>query len=43
LQQAGLNAIQQDSKVEILVDEFSGFQMNILMIHRQKAVVSAAS
>jgi tetratricopeptide (TPR) repeat protein len=39
--QAGLNEIR-DSKVEILVDEFSAFQMNVLIMHRQKVVAAAA-
>jgi hypothetical protein len=40
--QAGLNAIQ-DSKVEILVDEFSVFQMNVMIMHGQKTVAAAAA
>jgi tetratricopeptide (TPR) repeat protein len=40
--QAGLNRILQDSKVEILEDEFHAFQMNVLIMHRQKVVAAAA-
>jgi hypothetical protein len=41
--QAGLNRILQDSKVEILEDEFSALQMNVLIVHGHKAVTSAAA
>jgi tetratricopeptide (TPR) repeat protein len=41
--QAGLQAIQQDSKVEILEDEFSAFQMNVLIMHGQKKVAASAA
>ncbi len=41
--QAGLHAIQQDSNVEILEDEFSAFQMNVLVMHGQKKVAAAAA
>jgi tetratricopeptide (TPR) repeat protein len=40
--QAGLSTIQ-DSEVEILEDEFSAFQMNVLIMHGQKTVASAAA
>jgi hypothetical protein len=36
-----LHAIQ-DSKVDILVDEFSSFQMNVLAMHGQNMVSAAA-
>jgi hypothetical protein len=39
---AGLHAIQQDSKGEILEDEFHAFQMNVLVMQRQKVVAAAA-
>jgi tetratricopeptide (TPR) repeat protein len=38
----GLSTIQ-DSEVEILEDEFSAFQMNVLIMHGQKMVASAAA
>jgi tetratricopeptide (TPR) repeat protein len=38
---AGLKEIK-DSKVEILEDEFHAFQMNVLIMHRQKVVAAAA-
>jgi hypothetical protein len=41
--QAGLHAIQQDPNVEILEDEFSAFQMNVLIMHGQKKVAAAAA
>ena len=41
--QAGLHAIQRDPEVEILEDEFSAFQMNVLMMHGQKKVAAAAA
>jgi tetratricopeptide (TPR) repeat protein len=41
--QAGLHAIQQDSNVEILEDEFSAFQMNVIVMHGQKKVAAAAA
>jgi tetratricopeptide (TPR) repeat protein len=40
--QAGLNTIQ-DSEVEILEGEFSAFQMNVLIMHGQKTMASAAA
>jgi tetratricopeptide (TPR) repeat protein len=40
--QAGLSTIQ-DSEVEILEDEFSAFEMNVLIMHGQKTVASAAA
>jgi hypothetical protein len=40
--QAGLDAIQ-DSEVEILVDEFSAFQMNVLIMYGQKKVAASAA
>jgi tetratricopeptide (TPR) repeat protein len=40
--QAGLHAIKQDSKVEILEDEVHTFQMNVLVMQRQKVVAAAA-
>jgi hypothetical protein len=40
---AGLHAIQQDSKVEILEDEFRAFQMNVLIMHGQNKVTAAAA
>jgi tetratricopeptide (TPR) repeat protein len=40
--QAGLHVIQ-DSEVEIHEDEFSAFQMNVLIMHGQKTVASAAA
>jgi hypothetical protein len=40
--QAGLNEIQ-DSNVEILEDEFRAFQMNIMVMHGQRAVAAAAA
>jgi hypothetical protein len=40
--QAGLHAIQHDSKGEILEDEFHAFQMNVLVMQRQKVVAAAA-
>jgi tetratricopeptide (TPR) repeat protein len=39
---AGLNEIR-DSKVEILVEEFRAFQMNILVMDGQRAVAAAAA
>jgi hypothetical protein len=41
--QAGLYAIQQDSEVEILEDEFSAFQMNVLIMRGQNKVAAAAA
>jgi tetratricopeptide (TPR) repeat protein len=41
--EAGLHAIQQDSKVEILGDEFRAFQMNVLIMQGQRAVAAAAA
>jgi tetratricopeptide (TPR) repeat protein len=38
---AGLKEIK-DSKMEILEDEFHAFQMNVLIMHRQKVVAAAA-
>jgi tetratricopeptide (TPR) repeat protein len=40
--QAGLNVIQ-DSKVEILVDEFSAFHMNVLIMRGRKKAVAAVA
>jgi tetratricopeptide (TPR) repeat protein len=40
--QAGLCAIE-DSEAEILEDEFSAFEMNVLIMHGQKTVASAAA
>jgi tetratricopeptide (TPR) repeat protein len=40
--QAGLKEIQQDSKVEILAEEFRAFQMNVLIMHGQKVAAAAA-
>jgi tetratricopeptide (TPR) repeat protein len=40
--QAVLNEIQH-SKVEILVEEFRAFQMNIMVMHGQRAVAAAAA
>lgn len=40
---AGLDAIQQDSNVEILEDEFRALQINVLVMHGQKMVVAAAA
>jgi hypothetical protein len=40
--QAGLREIRQDSNVKILEDEFSAFQMNVMIMHGQKVVAAAA-
>jgi hypothetical protein len=40
--QQNLVAIQ-NSNVEILVDEFRAFQMNVLLLHRKRAVAAAAA
>jgi tetratricopeptide (TPR) repeat protein len=39
---AGLQAIQQDSKVEILEDEFHAFHMNVLIMNQQNVAAAAA-
>jgi tetratricopeptide (TPR) repeat protein len=41
--QEGLHAIQQDSNVEILEDEFRAFQMNVLIMRGQRAMAAAAA
>jgi tetratricopeptide (TPR) repeat protein len=41
--EAGLHAIQQDSQVETLEIEFRALQMNVLIMHGQRAVSAAAA